>query len=133
MICAAIAIVLVICPRDKKARLPGWLWVATSVVGLIPVVLLWIVETMMIGALGFLRNGVMPNASLIETLLFTIVGGGIGVALLVLLSALLRVSVGKEAKWKSLVAVSLVLTAFIVCAIAFQMRNAWIDRLYQQL
>jgi hypothetical protein len=133
MICAAITISLAMRRRDKKALPPGWLWVATLVVGLIPVVLLWIVETMMIRALGGLRNGVVPNASLIETLLFTVIGGGIGVALLVLLSAILRVSVGKEAKWKSLVAVSLVLTTFIVGAIAFHMRNAWIDGLYQQL
>src|SRR6185295_16026464 len=86
----------------------------------------------MIRALTVLQNGGMPNASLIEMLLFMIMGGGVGVALLVSLSPILRVSACEEANWKSVVGASLVWTAFIVVATAFHLRNAGIDALYRQ-
>lgn len=131
MICIGIDIILRVRASNTRPSTPAWLLIATLIVSLTVVVLLWTVETTMISSLWLLRGGVMPNASLIEILLGTVFGGGLAISVLVLMASILRVSGAKNGKGQYVFVATLVLILLSVGAFGFYRRNAWIESLYQ--
>jgi len=117
----------------KNASPPAWLAFAASVLTLVPVLVVWQAESLMLDALPFSRDGVVANATLIQRLLMITLGGGVLVPVLLFVGSTLRVPSRSTLKRRTTVASCLLVTAFILVAIAFHLRNAWINGLYRQL
>ena len=111
---------------------PAWLVLSASAVALVPLAVVWAAESLMLDALPSARNGVVANATLIQRLLFVALVGGIVLSVLFLFGGALRVSPTVAPK-RSLAAVSLLAGCFVLAAIAFHLRNAWINGLYAHL
>ena len=127
VICALIAVVTYL--RAHKAP-PISLVLFSSFVALVPVALVWLAESLLLDALPSARDGVMANGTLIQRLLYVALGSGIILSVLFLFVWALRVSPAVAPR-RTVAAVALLIACFVIAAIAFHLRNAWIEGLYR--
>jgi hypothetical protein len=120
--CAVVAVVGYVRSHSYPSSL---LALAASSVALIPTAIVWLAEPVLMDA----RNGVIPNDTLIQRLLFGALGGGIILAVLFLFGSLLRVPPTLEPR-RTVAVVSLFLGCLVIAVIGFHLRNAWISGLY---
>jgi len=133
IICGALAAIIRVRSAKSNPPPPAWLSLAGTGLSLFPVMVLWIAESMMLNALPLSREGVVPGASTIEQFLFVSLGGGLVLAVILLVSSILRVPSRTTPKRSFVGALLFGMSALIVAAFAFQLRNSWIEDLYRQL
>jgi hypothetical protein len=128
--CAVVTIIAYV--RSSNNYPPAWLPLAVSAIAVIPLLIAWVAESLMLNALPSSREGVVANVVLIQRLLMTALGAGVVLSLALLLVPMLRVS-SSAAPRRTIVAVCVVVTAFIIAVIALHLRNAWLNGFYAQL
>lgn len=105
---------------------------STSVLATVPLVLVWVTESLMLDALPSSRNGVVANAPLIQSFLFITSGSGAVLSVIFSFGWALRVS-PTIARKRTVATVSLLIGCFVLALIGFHLRNAWLYGLYEQL
>jgi predicted neutral ceramidase superfamily lipid hydrolase len=128
--CAVVTIIAYV--RSSNNSPPAWLLLAVSAVAVVPLLIVWVAESLMLNALPSSRDGVVANVVLIQRLLLAALGAGVVLSLLLLLVPTVRVS-SSAAPRRTAVAVCVVVTAFIIAVVALHLRNAWLNGLYAQL
>jgi hypothetical protein len=109
---------------------PAWLVLVASAVGLVPLAVVWVAESLMLNAVW--RDGVISNGTLIQRLLSAaLVGGGV-LSVLSFFGWVFRVPPTVAPK-RTFVAVSLLIGCLVVAVVGFHLRNAWIEGLYAHL
>lgn len=120
--CAVVAVVGYVRSHSYPSSL---LALAASIVALIPMAIVWLAEPVLMNA----RNGVIPNDTLIQRLLFVALGGGLVLAILFLFGWVVRVPPTLAPK-RTLAVVFLFLGCMVLAVISFHLRNAWINGWY---
>ncbi|HKR60505.1 MAG TPA: hypothetical protein VJS64_12290 [Pyrinomonadaceae bacterium] len=118
--CGLIAIISSV--RSRSA--PAWFRLSAACLAFVPLVIFWVAETLLLDSLRSARDGVIANATLIQRLLFLARSSG---ALLSVLFFFASIHVSpKVARKRTVAAVCLLAGSFVLAAIAFHLRNAWI-------
>jgi hypothetical protein len=128
-VCAVIAVVAYL-RADNAPPISLVLW--SSFVALVPVALVWLAESLLLNALPAARDGVVPNGTLIQRLLYIALGSGIVLSVLFLFVWALRVFPAVAPR-RAVAAVALLIACFVTTAIGLDVRNAWIDDLYMRV
>lgn len=126
----AVSIISIVVHTRRPKTNNAMVTLAASVVALVPVAIVWLAESLMLEASS--RQGLVPNASLVLWILYVGIGSGVVLSILLLATSALRVS-ATGTKMRVIAALLLLVVAFTVAAVAFQLRNAWIERLYSNL
>jgi len=129
---AVIAILLYLKSSNPIPVKSVWLSLLASTLTFGVVLTLWIAESIMIRALPLSRAGVVENGSMIDRLLLiTLFSGGI-LAGLLLAGSIARVSPGGRRQARSGGLVFFIALVLGIVAVAFHMRNNWINAMYDQ-
>jgi hypothetical protein len=125
--CTLIAVVGYVRSRNWP---PASFVLSASALAFIPFAAFCVGESMLVNALLSARNGVIANATLIQCLLFIGLAGGL--CLSVAFAWALRLT-PTAAPRRTIAVLVLVITGFILAAIALHLRNAWINDMYTHL
>ena len=107
----------------------SWFFLVTGVIGLVPVLLLWEAQSLLLGVIfGRSPGGVVEVAHQVSLLSMVTMLIGAGSILILLVSAFLplpRILHAKR-KWAPLVMLLLMETAVIALTVMYHLRNAWL-------
>ena len=105
---------------------------SVSALAFVPFAVFCAAESILVNSLLSARNGVIANVTLIQRLLYVGLAGGLCLSIALVFAWALRLT-PTAAPRRTVAVLVLVITGFILAAIALTLENAWINDMYARL